>query len=296
MLADALVLATEDDPDLIVDVATLTGAMVMALGNKVCGVVGSEDVVAQVIAAGTRAGEAHWAMPIPEEMSERIRSSKIADLAQHDWVRWGGGLYAAAFLREFTAGLPWAHLDIAGPSFNSGGPFGDWTSGGTGFAVATLVDLARDLATATDEAVDEPTDEAGDKKVDKTRLTSPAPQLLPRDVVAHPLGDPDDRGVVGRHPVVVAERVRPLHRRHPAARPLPVVGDQQQGHVADRGARFHEPLDAPALRHPLVEVAGVRAVRGRTVVEPVRAVSLPGRRTPGPRPRRRRSNIPMRPL
>jgi len=85
-------------------------------------------------------------MPIPEEMSERVHSSKVADLAQHDWVRWGGGLFAGAFLREFVGDVPWAHLDIAGPSFNSGGPTGEWTSGGTGVAVATLVELARGLA------------------------------------------------------------------------------------------------------------------------------------------------------
>ena len=77
-------------------------------------------------------------MPIPEGIDERVHGSKIADLAQHDWVRWGGGLFAAAFLREFTAELPWAHLDIAGPSYNSGGAYGHVTSGGTGFAVATL--------------------------------------------------------------------------------------------------------------------------------------------------------------
>ncbi|WP_239456575.1 leucyl aminopeptidase [Nocardioides solisilvae] len=151
VLADALVLAGEEEPDLVVDVATLTGHMVLALGDKVCGVLGTDETVEQVLAAGERSGEALWPMPIPEEMSERIRSSKVADLAQHDWVRWGGGLYAAAFLREFTDGRPWAHLDIAGPSFNSGGPFGEWTSGGTGFGVATLVELVRGLAaTATD--------------------------------------------------------------------------------------------------------------------------------------------------
>ena len=98
------------------------------------------------MAAGAEAGERMWPMPIPEEMSERITSSKIADLAQHDWVRWGGGLFAAAFLREFTDGRPWAHVDIAGPAFNSGGPSGHITSGGTGFALATLVDYARTLA------------------------------------------------------------------------------------------------------------------------------------------------------
>ena len=143
VLGDALVLATEKKPDVIVDVATLTGHMVVALGDKVAGVMGSPDVVDAVLDAARVAGEESWPMPIPEFMDERIRSSRIADLSQHDWIRWGGGLFAAAFLREFTAGLPWAHLDIAGPSYNSGGPSGHLTSGGTGFAVATLVDYAR---------------------------------------------------------------------------------------------------------------------------------------------------------
>lgn len=145
ILADALVRATEAKPDVIIDVATLTGAMVMALGDRVTGVMGTDEVVARVLAAAESAGEEMWPMPIPEIMTERIHSSKVADLAQVDWIRWGGGLYAAAFLREFTDGLPWAHLDIAGPSFNSGGPSGHLTSGGTGAAVATLVDYARAL-------------------------------------------------------------------------------------------------------------------------------------------------------
>jgi leucyl aminopeptidase len=145
ILADALVMATERKPDVLIDVATLTGAMVLALGDRVGGVMGSEEVVEAVLAAGETAGESQWPMPIPEAMDERIHSSKVADLAQHDWVRWGGGLFAAAFLREFTGGKPWAHLDIAGPGFNSGSAYGHVTSGGTGFAVATLVDYARSL-------------------------------------------------------------------------------------------------------------------------------------------------------
>jgi leucyl aminopeptidase len=143
VLADAMVRATERGPDVLLDVATLTGHMVVALGDKVSGVMGSEEVVADVLAAARSAGEEMWPMPIPDGMKERIHSSKIADLAQHDWIRWGGGLFAAAFLREFTGGLPWAHLDIAGPSFNSGGPSGHVTAGGTGAAVATLVDYLR---------------------------------------------------------------------------------------------------------------------------------------------------------
>jgi leucyl aminopeptidase len=145
VLGDALVRATEKKPDVILDVATLTGHMVVALGDKVAGVMGSPEVVDAVLEAAKAAGEESWPMPIPEFMDERIHSSRIADLSQHDWIRWGGGLFAAAFLREFTGGLPWAHLDIAGPSFNSGGAYGHVTSGGTGFAVSTLVEYARSL-------------------------------------------------------------------------------------------------------------------------------------------------------
>jgi len=148
ILGDALGRAAEVSPDVILDVATLTGHMVVALGDKVAGVMGDDDVVEEVLAASESAGELHWHMPIPDAMDERIHSSKIADLSQHDWIRWGGGLFAAAFLREFTGGLPWAHLDIAGPAWNSGGPSGHHTFGGTGFAVATLVDYARGLAAA----------------------------------------------------------------------------------------------------------------------------------------------------
>ncbi len=146
LLGDALVLATEESPDVIVDVATLTGHLQLALGDKVGAVLGSQEIVDAVLAAGAHAGEQHWQMPIPEEMSERIKASKVADLLQHDWVRWGGGLMAAAFLREFTAGLPWAHLDIAGKEINTGGPYGHVPSGGTGFGVTTIVEYAKSLA------------------------------------------------------------------------------------------------------------------------------------------------------
>ncbi|MDH2415895.1 leucyl aminopeptidase [Nocardioides sp. CER19] len=146
ILADAMVRATEAKPDVIIDVATLTGHMVAALGEKITGVLGSPEVVEAVLAAAKTAGEESWPMPIPEIMDERIRSSKVADLAQHDWIRWGGGLFAAAFLREFTAGLPWAHLDIAGPAYNGGGAYGHVAFGGTGVSVTTLVDYLRALA------------------------------------------------------------------------------------------------------------------------------------------------------
>ncbi len=151
ILADALVMAAEEKPDVIVDIATLTGHMVVALGDKVAGLLGTDEAVEQVEAAAKTAGEAMWHMPIPEEMSERITSSKVADLAQHDAVRWGGGLFAGAFLREFTDGLPWAHLDIAGPGFNTGGAHGYTSPGGTGFGVATMVEFVAARAEAASE-------------------------------------------------------------------------------------------------------------------------------------------------
>ncbi len=146
VLADGLVRATEQEPDVIVDVATLTGHMVQALGGKVGAVFGDKDVVGPLVEAGRQSGEKHWRMPITQDVVDRVRGSKIADLAQHDWTRWGGGLFAAAFLREFTAERPWAHLDIAGPGFHSGAAAGHWTPGGTGFALTTLVDYARTLS------------------------------------------------------------------------------------------------------------------------------------------------------
>lgn len=142
VLADALAMAVETGPEAIVEVSTLTGACVVALGDRIAGLFGDDDVVADVQAAAEVSGEKFWRLPIPEHTSEQVRNeSEIADLLQHNWVRWGGALWAAAFVKEFAGGLPFAHLDIAGPAFNTGSPWGHQPSGGTGFAVATLVDF-----------------------------------------------------------------------------------------------------------------------------------------------------------
>jgi leucyl aminopeptidase len=150
ILADALVKATEAKPDVLVDVATLTGACVVALGDRVAGLMGNDDeLMAQIRGAAERVGENVWPLPIPDEMGDKVRTNtKIADLAQHNVDRWGGALYAAAFLREFVGDTRWAHLDIAGPGHNDKAAYGYTTSGGTGFMVATLVELASELAGA----------------------------------------------------------------------------------------------------------------------------------------------------
>jgi leucyl aminopeptidase len=145
VLGDALVRASEDQPDLIVDVATLTGACVVALGTKVAGAFANTDTARdRVVDAAIAAGETMWPLPIPSEMLEKLRShSKVADLANITGEPWGGALAAAAFLGDFVAeGIDWVHLDVAGPAFNEGSPSGYTPAGGTGYAVRTLVELA----------------------------------------------------------------------------------------------------------------------------------------------------------
>ncbi len=147
ILADALTMAVRDEPDVILDVATLTGPCVVALGEKIAGLFGDDDIVTEVEATATRTGELFWHLPIPEESRISVRTeSKVADLLQHNFVRWGSASYAAAFLEQFVEGRPWAHFDVAGPAYNTGAPWGHVPSGGTGFAVATLVELVRGRA------------------------------------------------------------------------------------------------------------------------------------------------------
>jgi leucyl aminopeptidase len=150
ILADALVRAAEDEPDLVVDVATLTGAQLVALGTRTAGVMANDDDVREkVVAAAERAGEAAWPMPLPEELRKGLDSS-VADIANISSDRWGGMLTAGVFLKEFVPeGLRWAHLDIAGPSFHKGEPYGYTPKGGTGAATRTLVQIAEDVAAGT---------------------------------------------------------------------------------------------------------------------------------------------------
>jgi leucyl aminopeptidase len=147
VLADALARSAEDSPDLLIDVATLTGAQLIALGRRIGGVMANDDdVLGGVVDAAGRAGEAMWPMPLPEELRKGLDSS-VADLANVTGERDGGMLVGGLFLREFVpAGVRWAHLDIAGPAFHEGEPYGYTPKGGTGAAVRTLVQVALDVA------------------------------------------------------------------------------------------------------------------------------------------------------
>ena len=147
VLADALARSAGDSPDLLIDIATLTGAQLVALGPRVAGVMASSDrLAAEVAAASSQAGEPAWAMPLPGELRKGLDSA-VADLANVSGDRNGGMLVAGLFLREFVpGGVPWAHVDIAGPSFNESEPFGYTPRGGTGAATRALVQIAEDVA------------------------------------------------------------------------------------------------------------------------------------------------------
>ncbi len=146
VLADALVLASREQPDAIVDIATLTGAAVVALGHRTAALMGNDDELqGEIATAATRGGESVWPMPITPEMHKGLESN-VAD-RKHAGSREGGAMLAAAFLREFVGrqdggSIPWGHLDIAGPSFNSARPYGYTPKGATGFGVRTLLCLA----------------------------------------------------------------------------------------------------------------------------------------------------------
>jgi leucyl aminopeptidase len=146
ILADALVRACEDQPAYLVEVSTLTGAQRVALGDRYAGVMGSDDLRACVVAAADQAGETMWAMPLPGELRQAL-SSSVADIANVTGERVGGMLAAGVFLREFVAdAVPWAHIDIAGPAFNAGSPWGYTPKGGTGVPVRTLLAVLEDIA------------------------------------------------------------------------------------------------------------------------------------------------------
>jgi leucyl aminopeptidase len=147
VLADALARSAADSPDLLIDVATLTGAQLVALGPRISGVMANDDEVRDgVVDAFRRAGEEAWPMPLPEELRKGLDSA-VADLANVAAERHGGMLVAGLFLQEFVPpGVRWAHLDIAGPSFHEGEPYGYTPKGGTGAAARALVQIALDVA------------------------------------------------------------------------------------------------------------------------------------------------------
>ncbi len=149
VLGDALARASEESPDVLIDVATLTGGQVIALGSRTTGLMGNDDTLMQELqAAGTAAGEPMWPMPMPPEIRKNL-DSLVADFSN---VAPGGNrdghmLVGGIFLKEFVGeGIAWAHLDIAGPAWNGGEPYGFTPRGATGVTVRTLVALLEQMS------------------------------------------------------------------------------------------------------------------------------------------------------
>ncbi|GAA4818074.1 leucyl aminopeptidase [Tomitella cavernea] len=146
ILADAIARACEDSPAYLIDTATLTGAQMVALGSRTPGVMGTDEFRDRVARISRTVGENGWPMPLSEELRADL-DSKVADLANVTNHRWGGMLAAGLFLREFVAdGVQWAHLDVAGPAYNTGGAFGYTGKGGTGVPVRTMIAVLEDIA------------------------------------------------------------------------------------------------------------------------------------------------------
>ncbi|HVQ77490.1 MAG TPA: leucyl aminopeptidase, partial [Candidatus Binatia bacterium] len=147
-LADALVYAAREiKPDEMLDLATLTGAVVIALGQQITGIMGSHDgVVNRILGASEEAGERMWRLPLHDEYKEGLKSD-IADLNNISSQRGAGSIIGGLFMREFTGGVPWAHLDIAGTAFSER----DWAlgpKGATGVGVRTILAYLRRLGGA----------------------------------------------------------------------------------------------------------------------------------------------------
>jgi len=146
ILADAIVRACEDNPDYLIETSTLTGAQTVALGARIPGVMGSDEFRDRVAAISQRVGENGWPMPLPDDLKDDLKST-VADLSNVSGQRFAGMLVAGVFLREFVAdGVSWAHIDVAGPAYNGGGPWGYTTKGATGVPTRTMFAVLEDIA------------------------------------------------------------------------------------------------------------------------------------------------------
>lgn len=149
VLADGLSLAQEQNPDHIIDVATLTGAATIALGNRYAGLMGHGTAVDLLVESAERVDEKLWPMPLPEEL-RALLDSELADMANVKiGSRAGGMLIGGHFLAEYVSPeTSWAHLDIAGPANNDGPAYSVVPHGASGVMIRTLIDFARQLSHA----------------------------------------------------------------------------------------------------------------------------------------------------
>lgn len=172
VLGDILTWAVEHKPAAVIDLATLTGACVIALGNYIVGAFGEHDAtVEEVLKAAKTAGEELWRLPVAEQQKDALRS-EVADM-KNSGERWGGAINAALFLKEFVGDTPWVHLDIAGPSV-SPKERGYFNKGATGVGLRTLVEYVRSRAASPERAPEAPASAPARPTKGKARKTARA--------------------------------------------------------------------------------------------------------------------------
>ncbi len=148
ILGDAMSRACADGCEYLLETSTLTGGQVISLGKRIAGVMGTPELCERVRTAGDSVGEPAWPMPLPDDVRTGM-DSDVADISQvnSSMDRAGQMLQGGVFLSEFvTDGVAWAHIDIAGPAYHTGDPFGYWPKGATGVPIRTLVALVEDIA------------------------------------------------------------------------------------------------------------------------------------------------------
>ncbi|WJY97955.1 leucyl aminopeptidase [Corynebacterium fournieri] len=140
VLADAIARACDDNPAYLIETATLTGAQLVALGNRTAGVMGSDELRDLIAESGRNVGEQAWAMPLLEEQEDELKSP-IADIRNTHNARTGGMLFAGLYLSRFVPeDTEWAHIDVAGPAWNGASPYGYTPKRATGAPVRTIVE------------------------------------------------------------------------------------------------------------------------------------------------------------
>mgnify|MGYP001587272038 FL=1 len=145
VLADALSYAVEQKIERIIDIATLTGACIAALGDDIAGIMGNnQKLVDDLIAASRAAGEKIWQLPL-EPTYQKSLKSEIADLRNICKMKGGGAITAALFLKQFVGKTPWAHLDIAGPAWAEKPINGYTPAGAAGFGVRTVIEYLKNI-------------------------------------------------------------------------------------------------------------------------------------------------------
>jgi len=139
ILADAIARACEDEPDYLIETATLTGAQMVALGDRTPGIMGSAAFRDRVTVLSQEVGENGWPMPLPTELGEALKSD-VADLRNISNSRFGGMSVAGHYLSNFVSeGVEWVHIDVAGPAYNTGSAYGYTPKRATGVPVRTII-------------------------------------------------------------------------------------------------------------------------------------------------------------